>query len=341
MKKWPFFLLLGLILFSLSLNSLPKLAQVEDSYQVVAAVNAFRTANGLPALQIDNALMAAAQAHSDYQASIGQITHTGAGGTRPADRAAAYGFGGGAQIFVSENIAGGITMTIDKAIYDYWQDSLHLQTMLNPAALYIGAGVGVAGDYVYYTVDTGYYVGAPGSGSQDTAAPGVSEASAAPAEPAAPSGSSIDPFIVATQAEDGSIIHIVGYGQSLIGIANTYNVEVADLLTLNNMTLDSFIYPGDEIIIQPAYTPTITEAPTTPAPTSTSTATNQPKEATSTPRATIAPPNTPTASPTQTPAPIVISPGHEPIVVGTVLVALAILIAVIFSGIIKQRNPHA
>lgn len=337
MKKWTLFLLLGLILFSLSLDSLPKPAQVEDAYQVIAAVNAFRTGQGLPALQIDNSLMAAAQAQSNYQASIGQVTHVGAGGSSASQRAISYGFGGGAQVFVSENIAGGMTMTINKAIYEYWQDSLHLHTMLNPAALFIGAGVATNGDYVYYTVDTGYYAGASGSGNVSTSSGDTTTSE----QPAAPSGPSVDPFIIATQAEDGSIIHTVGYGQTLVGIANSYGVTVGELLLLNNMTLDSVIYPEDEIIIQPSYTPTITESPTTPAPTETSPPTETPTPGTPTQRATLPPQHTFTPTPTLTPSPIVISAGKEPIVVGTVLAALAILIAVIFSGFIKQRNPDA
>lgn len=338
MKRWPLFLLLGLILFSLSLNLPPRLVQTEDPYTVVAAVNAFRTANGLPALQIDNSLMAAAQAQSDYQASIGQVTHTGAGGTSATQRAIAFGFGGGAQVFVSENIAGGMTVTINTAIYNYWQDDLHLHTMLNPAALFIGAGVATAGDYVYYTVDTGYYVGAAGSGSQDT---GTTD-SAAPAAPAAPSGPAVDPFVKATQAEDGSIVHTVGYGQSLTGISISYDVIVGELLLLNNMTLDSVIYPGDEIIIQPSFTPTITDVPTTPPPpTDTLVPTATIDRGTSTPFATFSPPNTLTLTPTATPMPIVISPGREPVVVGAVLVSLVILVAVIFSGMLKQSKNSA
>ncbi len=336
MKKWPLILLLGLILFSLSLDSPPKSVQIEDAYQVIAAVNAFRTANGLPALQIDNSLMAAAQAQSNYQASIGQVTHVGAGGSSASERAISYGFGGGAQVFVSENIAGGITMTINKAIYDYWQDSLHLHTMLNPAALYIGAGVATNGDTIYYTVDTGYYAGASGSGNVTSSGENSSSD-----QPAAPSGPSADPFIIATQAEDGSIIHSVGYGQTLVGIANSYGVTVGELLILNDMTLDSVIYPEDEIIIQPAFTPTITESPTTPAPTETSQPSETPIPGTPTQRATLPPQNTLTLTPTLTPSPIVISSGKEPIVIGTVLAALVILIVVIFSGFIKQRNSDA
>jgi opacity protein-like surface antigen len=338
MKKWSICLLLGLMLFSLSLDSPPKSAQVEDAYQVIAAVNAFRTGQGLPALQIDNSLMAAAQAQSNYQASIQTVTHVGGDGSSASQRAIAYGFGGGAQVFVSENIAGGMTMTIDTAIFQYWQDDLHLHTMLNPAALFIGAGVATAGNYVYYTVDTGYYAGAAvSSGGQDTSSSGNTAADV----PAAPSAPSVDPFIIATQAEDGSITHIVGYGQTLVGIANSYAVTVGDLLILNQMTLDTVIYPEDEIIIQPAYTPTITESPTTPAPTDTPLPTETPTPGTPTARATLAPQNTLTATPTLTPSPIVISAGREPVVIGIVLAAMVILIAVIFSGFIKDRNRDA
>jgi len=329
MKKWIPFLLLGLILFSLSLDSPPKSLPAEDAFTVVAAVNAFRTANGLPALQIDNSLMAAAQAQSDHQATIRQVTHMGAGGTNATQRAIAYGFGGGAHVLVSENIAGGINLTINQAIYQYWQDSLHLQTMLNPAALYIGAGVGVADNYVYITVDTGYYVGAPGSGAQ--AAPGATYA------PPAASGPATDPFIVSTPREDGALIHVVGYGQSLIGIANTYKVQVAEVLELNGLTLDSIIYPGDEIVIQPSHTPTLTGTPepatTTPTPSSTMT----PGDETRTPRATPTARNTATASATLTPTPIVISPEQEPVVVAAVLISLGVFLVVVFSSLLKRN----
>ncbi len=331
MNKRTLFLILELVLFSLSLTPLPRLAAVEDAYQVVAAVNAFRTSQGLPALQIDNALMAAAQAHSDYQASISQVTHTGAGGTRPTDRAIAYGFGNGAQVFVSENIAGGMTMTINTAIYSYWQDSLHLHTMLNPAALYIGAGVGVTGNYVYYTVDTGYYVGAPGSGAQATTDPGAAYV------PPTASGPVADPFVKAEPGEDGSIVHIVGYGQSLIGIANSYDVELNTLLQLNGLTMDSVIYPEDEIIIQPSYTPTVTGTPPPPTATLTPTITLTTRFVSPTP---LPPPTTAAPSPTSTPSPVVISPEQEPIVVGAVLISMGILLAVIFGGYLT-RKPNS
>jgi uncharacterized protein YkwD len=124
---------------------------------MIATVNALRASYGLAPLQTDRILMSIAQAHSDYQASIGTVTHVGPGGSRPRDRAAAAGFGNGATIFVSENIAGGTNMSVDTAVYTHWQDSLHLNTMIGENYVYIGAGVGFAGDVAYYTIDVGYY----------------------------------------------------------------------------------------------------------------------------------------------------------------------------------------
>jgi uncharacterized protein YkwD len=57
-----------------------------DAYQVIALVNAVRAAYGLPDYTANAALMSAAQAHSEYQASIGSATHTGKGGSRAGDR---------------------------------------------------------------------------------------------------------------------------------------------------------------------------------------------------------------------------------------------------------------
>ncbi len=335
MKIWTRLLLFGLVLVAFSAVPVPSTAQDCDAYCVIAAVNAFRTANGLPALQIDNALMAAAQAQSDYQAAISQVTHVGSGGSSATQRAIAYGFGNGAKVFVSENIAGGMTMTIEKAIYEYWQDSLHLQTMLNPASLYIGAGVGVANGYTYYTVDIGHYVGAPGSGEQDTSDSGVSFV-----PPTVASESGTDPFVKSTPQDDGAIIHGVAYGQSLIGIANTYEVEVAEVLKLNNLTLNSIIYPGDQIIIKPSYTPTVTESATSPDPSAMLTATEMPRlTQTPTPtEVTLFIPPTQTPSITPSPTPLVISPEREPMVVGAVLFALVVFVSVIIGGLIKSNN---
>ncbi len=331
MRIWKFVFLISALFFTLCLNIIPSAAQTTDPYAVVAAVNEFRTANGLPALEINNSLMAAAQAQSDYQAAIRTVTHVGAGGTSAKDRAIGFGFGGGATVFVSENIAGGIYLSIEDAIYQYWQDDLHLQTMLNPAAVYIGAGVTTVDNYVYYTVDTGYIAGEAGSGSGAEYTP----APAATAAPTPTAGPSAAPFVVSTPRPDGAIIHVVNFGQSLIGIANTYEIAVAEVLKINQMTLDDVIYPGDEIIIRPSNTPAPTEATITPARSSTPTRTATSPD-TSTPRATFTPSKTATPSITSSPTPVVISAEQEPVVVGAVLFSLIVLVGVILVGLVKR-----
>lgn len=336
MRTGKLFLFLIIIFISLSLNIPLSAAQTTtDPYAVVAAVNQFRTSQGLPALQINNSLMAAAQAQSDYQASIRTVTHRGAGGTGAKDRAIIHGFGGGATVFVSENIAGGSYMSIEDAIYKYWQDDLHLRTMLNPASVYIGAGVATVPEdnYVYYTVVTGYISGQAGSGSDPAYTPA---APAATAPPTPTPGPTAVPFIVSTPRSDGAIIHVVGYGQSLIGIANTYDTQVADVLELNGMTMDDVIYPGDEIIIKPSNTPAPTKASPTPVPSSTPLRTATPQES-STPQPSWTPANTATPSMTASPTAIVISAEKEPVVVGSVLLSLAVLVGVIVLGLIKRN----
>jgi LysM repeat protein len=312
------------ILLLLGFEAVPASAQASSAYDVVAAVNDFRTSNGLPALQVDPILMSVAQAHSDYQASINTVTHTGAGGTRPVDRAVAAGFGGGATVFISENIAGGLNMSISKAIWQYWQDDAHLHTMLNPAAIYIGAGVGKAGDTVYYTVDTGYYAGAsaptpPGGGTSAPASTVVA----------------YDPFVVSTPREDGAIIHIVGFGQTLIGIADKYDVELNDLLQLNNLTMKSVIYPKEEIIIKPSRTPGATEPPTNPAPTVTPSRTGTSFKRSTTPRGTFTPRPSSTSTPTTTPMPM--SAERERLVIGVAAAALVVFVGVLLVGIFKGK----
>ncbi len=302
-------------------------ARVASASELIQLVNQLRAANGLPAYQVNRALMAAAQAHSEYQASIGSVTHSGPGGTRPRDRAIAAGYGGGGTVFISENIAGGRGLTPQQAI-QWWQgDSLHINTMLSSSYQDVGAGVAEANGVVYYTLDVGYVAGvasppqesAPGTPTGGGGAPTVT-------------AQVIIPVQVATPRSDGSIVHVVQTGQALWNIAAAYKVPLTDLLALNGLTDTSFIYPGDKILVRPP------QATATPSPTPTPT-----PAPTSTPR----PSRTPTSAPvaTQTLTPGLTSPSAstsppaatDPLLVGIGVLATLGTALVLLGTLLKRR----
>jgi hypothetical protein len=75
------------------------------------------------------------------------------------------------------------------------------------------------------------------------------------------SGVIFQPVITATPRPDGSIVHVVQEGQTLWTIAAVYGLDLAQLLSLNGLAEDSFVHPGDEVIVRPAATATPTDAP--------------------------------------------------------------------------------
>jgi LysM repeat protein len=271
-RLWMVLVLILLVLIG-SINR--STAQAGDPYSLIDAVNNLRAANGLPAYQVNGILMSIAQGHSDYQASIGQVTHTGAGGTRPIDRATAAGYGGGATFFISENICGGVDYSVDDAINCWLQDDPHILTMLGASYQDIGAGVAVSNGFVYYTIDVAYVAGSGNYNPVATYTPG------------GPTAIPIYLVQTSTPNPDGSVIHIVRSGQTLIGIAKAYGVLVPEIKDLNNLTSDD-IYVGDKLIIRLASTPGPTTTGTaTPTPTRAATSTHRPTR-TATPSATLA-----------------------------------------------------
>jgi hypothetical protein len=225
-----------------------------NAYDLIGAVNALRADYGLPNFNIDGSLMASAQAHSDYQASIQTMTHYGPGGNTANERAAAAGYGGR----VSENIAV-FTLGFDNAlniiIYEYWADDLHMNTMTNPQYLDVGAGVSVGGGRVYITMDAGWPSGTYPLPTRQTWTPD------ALTTPGLSSTLAFEPIYVSTPLPDGSLYHVVGYGQSLIGIAGAYGISVIDLATINKINPDQ-IYSGQKLIIRQPVTPSPTPEPT-------------------------------------------------------------------------------
>lgn len=304
-----------------------------SAYDLIDAVNALRAANGLAPYQVNSILMSIAQGHSNYQASIGEVTHTGPGGSRPRDRAAAAGYGGGATFFISENIAGGTNFSAEQAVSMWQGDDPHLNTMLGPNYRDVGAGVAVSGDFVYFTLDAAWIAGEasnpPAATLQGT--PG----SILPATAI----TYVVPVKISTPSANGVVTHTVQYGQTLIGIADAYKITVTQIKTLNKLTGDT-IYEGKTLIIQAGYTPTPTSQPTATQPTFTPTVkpTRTPRPPTETP----APTQDITVTPTPLPAvssTILSGAGGDPLLLSVIIVAALGFILMVVGSLLKSKNP--
>jgi LysM repeat protein len=223
-------------------------------YDVIAAVNALRAARGLAALQANGSLMAAAQGHSDYMSANSIISHTGVGGSSPRDRAVAAGYGGGAGVTVTENIAvAQVATAVDTIVNSIWGDSLHMNTMLSSSYTHIGVGVSVVDGQAYYALKAGNISGGQVNPSQNStpAAPGAPQA-------AQPTQQISYTLQTAQPDDDGSIVHEVLPGQAPWSIAIAYGIKIVDLAALNNLNPDNpIIYAGQKLVIRAASTPTI------------------------------------------------------------------------------------
>lgn len=318
MSRKLFSFLLVLVLFT-ALTVLPvqtTRAQAGTASQMIQAVNQLRANNGMFALEPHPILMSIAQSHSEYQASIGTWSHVGPGGTRVKDRARAAGFCDGGGFFASENVAVGYNLSIQETIYTHWNDPAHMNTMLSgwgSEYIYIGAGVAKKGDLVAYTVVTGVCSGQPAP----TNPPGHTTA--------VPTTTAI-PVAQNTPNPDGSIIHVVQPGQTLWTISVVYDVPLETIKDLNGFTDNTYLYPGDEVLIKAGEgTLTPTPAPpsaTPPAPSASPTPTaRKTQEATGLPSISL---KTPQASPTPTPVAL---PFAESNIQNPVLIVISIVVS--------------
>ncbi|MDO9086054.1 MAG: CAP domain-containing protein [Anaerolineaceae bacterium] len=232
-------------------------AQRESAYDLINSVNALRTSKGLDPYQIDSGLMSYAQQHADYMASIQSATHT------HSDGSVAW------EIGIQENVATGTEgiVNVSIVVYQIWSDWIHWKTMVDYASGDVGAGVALGADgMVYYVLNV----------RAGTAVPiTVPTSGLASVVPITVGSSTITPDLIAiliksTPAADGSIVHVVDFGQSLWSIAIAYGVKMDDIRQLNNLAMDStIINVGQKLLISPAskdtllsedmVTPTITE----------------------------------------------------------------------------------
>jgi uncharacterized protein YkwD len=227
------------------------LAQASDAYDLIEAVNALRIANGLPPYNAHPILMGISQGHAEYMASSGSVTHYGADGSRPYQRALAAGYPVAGDLsqggYFSENITAGNNLSAQSAVQSWLGDAPHTNTMLSTYAQDIGAGVATAGGRVYYVIDVGL---ATGSTPRYTPRP---DGTFPTAVYYAPLVSTIMPN---TPAADGAVRHKVTSGETLWLIAITYGTKVDAIRSLNNLSPDAPLHPGVDLLIFPPGTVT-------------------------------------------------------------------------------------
>jgi LysM repeat protein len=282
-NRWLYLILMMTLWGALWASPFPAHAQAGSAQALIDLVNQIRTANGLPALIVDPILMATAQATAETMASSGTCAHIG----NVSGRVAAAGYGGGATVFATENIACGYNRTVEQVVYQDWADATHMLPMTQANYVHVGAGVVESGDgRVYYVLHAAYFAGA---------AAGYTPRAPVAGTAAVTTPQIIIPVQTATPQSDGSIVHKVQPGQSLWSIAIAYGVKIADLIALNHLAPTPVLWAGQDLIVRPSFTPTLspTVTPTVPPPTRTPTPTPTPR--TPTPTRTITP--TPTVTP--------------------------------------------
>lgn len=221
----------------------PVAGRKDEVSELLRLVNELRASFGLDPYVVDPGLMALAQEHSEYQASIRTSTHQHSDGNGPP------------QLGVVENVAGGDIgyLTPYAAVYEVWADPVHQRTMVGFPAGSMGVGVADDGETVYYTLEV-RQAGAA------TPKPGTSGDGTAPV-PLTPIP--LATLVPATPLPDGSIVHIVGYGETLWAIALAYGIRVDQIRAWNNLAADaSDIYPGQHLLVRPANL--VTVSPTLP-----------------------------------------------------------------------------
>lgn len=304
--------------------------------ELITLINNWRIGYGHQPLIVDPILMTTAYDTAVYMAINGLRWHIG----DVSGRIASYGYGGGAQVFATENFAIG-PVSIE-TIAEWWSDESHQYPSANPSYIHIGAGVFPYGDRVWYIVHAAYTSG----DAQYTPNPTQLLTSGTTTPPVS---QLIIPVQTVTPNENGAVVHEVLPGQALWSIAIAYDTKIEDLIRLNNLNPeDPTIYVGDKLLIFEAVrtpvntviSPTIDPSQVTP----TATATLRPtrtKTATPKPSNTIAaatPSTTPEALKNQNAA---LSGIFQNKVIGVVLISiLALGILLIVTGSFgKSSSP--
>lgn len=295
-------LFLSTLFLCLCLSFIQVVAAQDAASDLLGRINGLRASVGQPGYSLNAALSAAANAHAQWMASTGQVSHVQPDGSSPRDRARAAGY---TSPWVSENIYIG-TQATTGAAWNFWINSaIHYAGLTSPNYSEVGIGTASGSGGRAYVLVFGNPSPPSVSTSRGSSSSGSSSAAAAPQPPS---------FVVGLDAQ-GNIMHEVQPGDTMGDIALIYGYSWSDLpymLELNGLTWDDVrVLKVGSIFLVPPYDGTYTPTPetvllaTAPAetPAAESTAETQPSiEVASVNVAAAA--ATPTASPSPSPAPL-------------------------------------
>jgi LysM repeat protein len=203
-------------------------------------MNTLRTSFGLPALIEDPIINAVAQSTAEIMAANQMSSHIG----NVRGRLAAAGYGGGAEVWATENFAVG-NMSIDE-IMVVWSDPDHMRPAENPAYCHVGAGVAKSSNGMHYYVLQAAYTSAKACGEYKPPAGATSQPGATPVSPVS---QWVVPVKIATPDADGKIYHVVEAGQSFWSIAVAYRLTIRDLEIWNNISREAGLKIGQRLFI--------------------------------------------------------------------------------------------
>jgi LysM repeat protein len=169
----------------------------------------------------------------------------------------AAGYGGGAQVFATENFAVG-NMSIDE-IMQVWADPEHMRPAVNPAYCHVGAGVASDCGWTLLLHPASSLYHCPCLRRVQNR-----DRTENPVSLAQPTRLSqwVVPVKIATPDPDGKIYHVVETGQSFWAIAIAYKITIRDIEVWNNLSRANSLRVGQKLFIPG----TDTEGYATPTP---------------------------------------------------------------------------
>ena len=213
--------------------------QSVSAYELIAAMNVLRMANGLPALIEHPIINAVAQGTAQIMADQLLSWHIG----DVKGRLAAAGYGGGATVFATENFAvASDGVTIDQIML-MWADYDHMRPATSSNYCHVGAGTAKASNGMTYFILQAAYI----SGAPCEAAPPVVGTPIPGQTPIVPG--IITPVELVEPDANGNYLHVVKPGQSFWAIAVAYGVTIKDILRWNNLPEGYVLQTGDELQI--------------------------------------------------------------------------------------------